>query len=229
MSQIIEQTDINSSQLLMPWSFLREWKARIDLTLTSRGQTHFKSSLALLLRCYFTYLQSRPLLLGKRPYNSTLTFRTGCSMSLRVNYRLCGWLGSKSPNIWWKLNGPFPYWNVYFTASMFPRQCVTLYQVVGSALLLLTGHNKHERVSTVLGLLIVTFIVMAIGICLPHGSRHINIDKMRHGKGNPPGKSLPLCVTLCFMSHLFCILLLFYIDNTVCQLDQLSCWGEIIL
>ena len=116
MSQIIEQRDINSSQLLMPWSFLREWKARIDLTLTSRGQTHFKSSLALLLRCYFTYLQSIPLLLGKRPYNSTLTFRTGCSGSLRVNYRLCGWLGSKSPNIWWKLNGPFPYWNVYFTA-----------------------------------------------------------------------------------------------------------------
>ena len=201
MSQIIEQTDINSSQLLMPWSFLREWKARIDLTLTSRGQTHFKSSLALLLRCYFTYLQSRPLLLGKRPYNSTLTLRVGCSGSLRVKWYITGCVGGWGPNIWWKLNGPFPYWNVYFTASMFPRQCVTLYQVVGSALLLLTGHNKHERVSTVLGLLIVTFIVMAIGICLPHGSRHININKMRHGKGNPPGKSLPLWSVCYFMLY----------------------------
>ena len=136
-----------------------------------------------------------------------------------VHYSLCGWLGSK---YMMKIKWPLPLLKCLFY-SLFPRQCVTLYQVVGSALLLLTGHNKHERVSTVLGLLIVTFIVMAIGICLPHGSRHINIDKMRHGKGNPPGKSLPLCVTLSFMSHLFCILLLFYIDNTVCQLDQLSC------
>ena len=147
---------------------------------------------------------SRPLLLGKRPYNSTLTLRVGCSGSLRVKWYTKGRVGGWGPNIWWKLNGPFPYWNVYFTASMFPRQCVTLYQVVGSALLLLTGHNKHERVSTVLGLLIVTFIVMAIGICLPHGSRHININKMRHGKGNPPGKFLPLCVTLCPIYFVFC-------------------------
>ena len=55
------------------------------------------------------------------------------------------------------------------TLPMFP-----LYQVVGTALLLLTvaavGHNKNERVSSVLGPLIVAAVVMAIGICFGHNA-----------------------------------------------------------
>ena len=51
---------------------------------------------------------------------------------------------------------------------------VCLSQVVGTALLLLTvsavGHSKNQRVSTVLGPLIVSFVVMAIGICFGHNA-----------------------------------------------------------
>ena len=49
-----------------------------------------------------------------------------------------------------------------------------LYQVVGTSLLLLTvaavGHNKNQRVSSVLGPLIVAAVVMAIGICFGHNA-----------------------------------------------------------
>ena len=54
--------------------------------------------------------------------------------------------------------------------------CLTVVcvQVVGTALLLLgvsaVGHNNNSKISSVIGPLLVAFLVMAIGICFGHNA-----------------------------------------------------------